>query len=73
MIDITRPAGLHPSVPFKIENEYEDAKDNISSDTKSDNDIKVKPDYLNSVENGVSNPDYDFDEPDDDDFEDEME
>lgn len=53
-IDISRPANLHPDVPFIVEP------------------LRYNPSYLNSFEEGVSNPDYDFDEFDDDEDEEEI-
>lgn len=58
-IDISRPANLHPDVSFIVE------PDVAVPDVKK-KPVKYDPFHLNSFEDGVSNPDYDFDEFDDD-------
>lgn len=59
-IDISRPANLHQDVPFIVE-----------PDVKREP-LRYDPFHLNSFEDGVSNPDYDFDEFDDDEDEEEI-
>ena len=59
-IDISRPANLHPDVSFIVE-----------PDVKREP-LRYDPFHLNSFEDGVSNPDYDFDEFDDDEDEEEI-
>lgn len=59
-IDISRPANLHPDVPFIVEPDVEKEP------------LRYNPSYLNSFEDGVSNPDYDFDEFDGDEDEEEI-